>query len=190
MKKVIYSIFAIAVFTISFTACKKDEVTEPVVVEEELITTLKINVTDSNNNSQSFVYKIENGFGSTTQGTIVIDTVKLMPDYIYSYTLEVLNESEDPAEDVTEEVLSERDEHLFFLSSNPSTGMGSVVMSEGSKDSQNLPFNQSGKLTTGSAGSGYLTITLLHAPTDKNGNSTAATGGETDAEAIFPVVLQ
>lgn len=190
MKKVILSIFTIIVFTTSFTACKKDPVTNPVVTEEELITTLKLTVTDGNNVSKTFVYKIENGFGSTTQGSIQIDTIKLAPNSTYSYSLAVLNESEDPAEDVTSEVISEKDEHLFFLASNPVNGAGSLVHSDGNVDSEGHPFNQSGKLTTGSSGSGTFVITLLHEPTDKHGTSTAATGGETDAEATYPVQIQ
>ncbi len=190
MKKIILSVFAIVAFTTSFTACKKDPVTGPVVTEEELITTIKLTVTDSNNVSKSFVYKIENGFGSTTQGSIRIDTIKLAPSYTYTYTLDVLNESEDPAEDVTSEVISEKDEHLFFLASNPATGAGALNQSDGNVDNGGHPFNQSGKLTTGLSGSGTFTVTLLHQPTDKHGNSTAATGGETDAEAIYPVMLQ
>ncbi len=190
MKKVIYSITAIAAFSILFTACEKDPVTEPVVVEEELITTIKLNVIDSNNVTRSFVYKIENGFGSTTQGTITIDTVKLAPGNTYYYTIDVLNESVDPAENVTTEVFDEKDAHLFFLASNPLSGAGSVTITDGSKDNQNLPFNQAGKLIAGANGSGTMTVTLLHEPTDKNGTSTAATGGETDAEAMFPVLIQ
>lgn len=191
MKKVILSISAIIASAIFFTACEKDDpVTNPVVTEEELITTLKLTVTDSNNISSSFVYKIENGFGSTTQGSIQIDTIKLEPNYVYSYSLAVLNESEDPAENITTEVISEKDEHLFFLASSPATGAGSIEQSDGNTDNGGHPFRQSGKLTTGAAGSGTLTITLLHEPTDKHGTSTAATGGETDAEAIFPVLLQ
>lgn len=190
MRKITLSIFAIIAFAASFTACKKDPVENPVVTEEELITTLKLTVTDSNNVSQSFVYKIENGFGSTTQGNIQIDTIRLTPNYVYSYTLGVLNESENPAEDVTGEVISEKDEHLFFLASAPATGAGSIAQSDGNTDNGGHPFNQSGKLTTGAMGSGTLTVTLLHEPTDKHGTSTAAAGGETDAEAVFPVVLQ
>lgn len=190
MKKVILSIFAIIAFAASFTSCKKDPVTNPSVTEEELITTLKLTVTDSNNVSTSFVYKIENGFGSTTQGTIQIDTIKLAPNYMYSYALTVLNESESPVIDITEEVLEEKDEHLFFLTSNPASGAGSIGQSDGNVDNGGHPFNQEGKLTTGSSGSGTFTITLLHEPTDKHGTSTAATGGETDAEAVYPVLLQ
>lgn len=190
MKKVIYSIFAIAALAISFTSCEKDPVTEPDVTEEELITTVRLIVTDSNNVEHPFVYKVENGFGSATQGTVTIDTVKLMLGKMFTYRIEVLNESVSPAADITAEVLSEKDAHLFFLASSPSTGAGSITMSNGSKDNQNLPFNQTGTMASGLAGSGTLTITLLHEPTDKNGNSTAATGGETDAEAVFPVLIQ
>jgi hypothetical protein len=190
MKKIIYSILAIAAFTTTFTACKKDPVTDPVVVEEELITTMKLTVTDSGNVSRSFVYKVQNGFGSSTQGTVVIDTVKLAPGYTYNYSLQVLNESEDPAEDITEEVLTEKEAHLFFLASNPASGAGSITKSNGSLDNNNLPFNQSGKLTTGTAGSGSFTITLIHEPVNKSAGTAADAAGSTDAEAIFPVLVQ
>ncbi|MBL7719383.1 MAG: hypothetical protein JNL72_11145 [Flavipsychrobacter sp.] len=190
MKKVILSVAILSAFAAAFSSCKKDPIENPVVEEGELITTLKVTVTDSNNVSKSFVYKVENGFGSSSQGTVQIDTFKLAPNYTYSYVIEVLNESETPVEDITAEVLSERDEHLFLLTSAPATGAGSLTLSNGSKDNQNLPFNQSGKLTSGAAGSGSFTIALLHEPTNKNGATTAETGGETDAEATFPVAIQ
>jgi hypothetical protein len=188
MIKSIFSISAIVLTVMLFADCKKPK--EPVVVEEELITTLKVTVTDSNNIAQSFVYKVQNGFGSATQGTVQVDTIKLQDGYTYGYTVQVLNESVTPVEDVTEEVLAEKDAHLFLIVSDPQSGAGSISLSDGSKDAQNLPFNQSGKFTTGASGSGKLTIALLHEPTNKNGATTAETGGETDAEAIFPVLIQ
>jgi hypothetical protein len=190
MKKIIFSIITMIAFATFFTACNKDKVVNPEVTEEELITTLKLTVTNSNNVSHSFVYRIQNGFGSTVQGSIQIDTIRLSPNEVYSYSLQVLNEADNASEDVTEEVISEKDEHLFFFTSSPATGAGSMAQSDGSTDNAGHPFNQSGKLTTGAAGSGSLTLTLLHEPTDKHGTSTAAAGGDTDAEGTFPVALQ
>jgi hypothetical protein len=191
MKKTIIVAIAIALIATMFASCKKDDpVVDPVVTEEELITTMKLTVSDTSGGTWSFIYKVENGFGSSSQGTVQIDTIKLAPAKVYTYSIEVLNESENPVENITEEVLEEKDEHLFLIISNPASGAGSLASSEGSKDNQNLPFNQTGKFTAGAAGTGTLTISLLHEPTNKNGTTTAATGGSTDAEAVFPVMLQ
>lgn len=188
MKKIVIIVVLLALIATMFAACKKPD--DPIVVEEELITTVKLNVTDSNNVTKTFIYKVENGFGSTTQGNVQIDTIMLQPGYLYSYSIEVLNESENPAEDITEEILEERDEHLFLFSSSPATGAGALMQNDGSKDNNNLPFNQTGKLQTGGAGHGMLTINLMHAPTDKNGTTPDASGGETDAQVTYHVMLQ
>lgn len=174
---------------VGFAACKKDE-DLPTPDEQELITTVKLVVTDGGSFSQTFIYKVENGFGSTTSGTIQIDTVKLAPNTTYSVTTEFYNEKESPAEDITEEVLEERDEHLLIYQSNPSSGAGSISFSGGSKDNNGEPFNQAITFTTGDAGSGSLQVNLIHEPTDKSGATPAASGGETDAEVTFPVSLQ
>ena len=189
MKKTINIALAIAAMAMTFTACKKKEVKTPDVEEQELITTMKLMVTDLSG-TQTFIYKIENGFGSTTQGTVQIDTIKLSPGATYSYNLEILNESEVPAENITSEVIAEKNEHLFLLTSDPASGNGSIAVSNGNKDNNNLPFNLSGTLTAGTAGNGTFTVSLIHAPTNKNGATTAETGGETDAEAVFPVLIQ
>jgi hypothetical protein len=188
MKKIIIVVVLLALIATMFAACKKPK--DPVVVEEELITTVKLKVTDSLGAQTTFVYKVQNGFGSTVPGTIQNDTVKLHPNSIYTYEIQVLEEAKDPVEDITSEIISEKDEHLFIFVPSPPTGAGSVTQFDGNKDNNNLPFNQSGKLQTGDAGHGALTLNLMHEPTNKNGNTPAASGGSTDAEVPFHVLLQ
>lgn len=188
-KNILFGSTIIAAASILFTACNKEK-DPPVPVEQELITTLKLNVTSAGGFSESFIYKIENGFGNTTQGTVIIDTIALAPNTTYDVAMEVLNEKEDPAEDITEEILEENEAHLFLFISSPATGSGSITASEGSKDDSGKPFNQTVKFTTGSAGSGSLAVYLMHQPTDKSGTTPATSGGETDIEAAFPVRLQ
>ena len=159
-------------------------------MEQELITTLKLNVTGDGGFSRSFVYKIENGFGNTTQGTVTIDTIALAPHTTYNVALEVLNEKESPAEDITAEILDESEDHLFLFLSEPISGSGSITPTDGNKDDAGKPLNQSVKFTTGNAGTGSLTVYLLHAPTDKDGATPTASGGETDIEAMFPVRIE
>lgn len=174
---------------LTFSACNKDDVKTPSVDEPELITTLRLDVTGSSG-TQSFKYKVENGIGSTTPGTIQIDTVKLSPNTTYSVAVAVLNEKAQPVENTTDEIIGEKDEHLFFLSSDPASGAGSLSVSGGSLDNNGKPFNQTFTMNTGAAGSGAFTVTLIHQPTNKEATSTAGAGGETDAEGVFPVKLQ
>lgn len=174
-----------ATLALAFSACKKDD--PPTPVEQELITTVRLNITGPNGFSQSFNYKVENGFGSTP-GTIQIDTLKLTANTAYTVTTQVLNEKESPAEDVTLEVIEEKDKHLFTFVSSPATGAGSLTMSNGSVDNNNQPFNQTIMVQTGAAGSGKLTVTLMHFAGVKP-TGTAPMAAETDAEAIFPVLL-
>lgn len=179
-----------ALAAVSFTACKKDKVATPTPVEQELITTVKLIVTDGAGFNKTFVYKVENGFGSTSQGTITKDSVLLMPNKSYNVEVQLLNEKSSPAEDVTAEVKNENTEHLFLYQSNPASGAGSLVFSDGNKDDNGNAFNQTGKFKTDAAGNGTLTITLKHQPTNKAATTPDAAGGETDVEAIFNVKLQ
>jgi hypothetical protein len=171
-------------------ACDKKKIEDPKPVEQELITTIQLNITGSGGFDKTFSYRVENGFGSTTQGNISIDSLVLAPNQTYSVAVKVLNEKASPAEDITEEVIEEKDAHLFLFQSTPVTGNGSISITDGSKDSKSLPFNQSAVFHTGDAGSGKLVVTLKHEPADKTAQQPEGAGGETDAEATFPVTIK
>lgn len=188
-----FSITLISAFIFLLASCdkKKDEVIEePHVHEEELITTIQLVVTNSNGFNETFNYKVDNGIGSSNPSTPVIDDVVLGAGTTYNVEIKVLNESETPAEDVTEEVIEESADHLFLLQSSPETGAGSISFSAGSLDANGDAFNQTISFTSGDAGSGQLTVTLKHEPTDKSATIPTDAGGETDAQAIFPVTIQ
>lgn len=192
MKK--YSIIKLTALTLIMTgtlaACRKDDAVEnPEPVEQELITTMKLVVTNSAGFNKSFVYKVENGFGNG-QSITQIDNIELAPATAYDVEILMLNEKETPAEDITEEVKAESQDHLFLYQSAPATGAGSVGVSDGNLDADGKAFNQKVKFTTGGAGNGTLTITLKHEPVDKAATTPDAAGGETDAEAVFPVKIQ
>ena len=172
-----------AIFALIISGCKQND--PPVPAEQELITTLKLNI-----GTQTFVFKVENGFGTSNPGTIQIDTIKLHADSNYLVIAELLNERKNPAEDITGEVISEKDDHLFLYVSNPATGAGSIATSNGSLDNNNAPFNQTVRFNTGQSGTGILTVYLLHQPTNKSGTTPATSGGATDVEAVFPVVIE
>lgn len=192
MKNIISVLLLGVLVAISVTSCTKKNknlVVNPTPQEQELITTIKLVVTNSTGFNKTFSYKVDNGFNSTTPAIPVIDDVVLAPNTTYNVSVEVWNEAENPTEDITAEVKAENTEHLFVLESAPASGVGSISFTNGSKDDNGQPLNQTIDFTTGAAGNGTLTVTLKHEPTDKNATTADAAGGETDAKAIFPVKL-
>lgn len=180
---------ATLILAITFSSCKKND-DAPVPDEQEVITTLRMDISGDAGFTASYIYKVENGFNNTTPGTVQADTIKLAPGKTYNVSLTVLNEKATPVEDITTEILEKNLEHLFVFLSTPATGNGSMSVSGGSKDEKGLPLNQTFKLSTGTSGSGSFNIHLMHQPTDKNGTTPATAGGETDLDATYPVLLQ
>ena len=181
-----FAITSIAVVSIIFAGCKKDKVENPDVEEQELITTVKLHITGANSFDKTFTYKVENGFGMTSPGTITRDDIALAPNAEYNMEVHLLNEKENPADDITKEVIAEKNAHLFLFET---TGT-SVTLTDGNKDNNGAPFNQTIKLKTGAAGAGNMTVILKHEPSNKNAVKAADAGGETDVEATFNVLIQ
>lgn len=190
--KIIASVF-FAGAVITAASCSKTEVQTPIPgPEPELITTIRLDVQNPavGNITQSFSYRVKNGFGSPLPDSIVIDTIRLGANTEYKVSVTVLNEQMLPAPDLTPEIIAEKDEHLFVYESNPSSGAGSIWFISGDKDGNGKPFNQSIMVKTGPVGSGKLTVTLKHEPANKDAATAETAGGETDAEAVFPVLLK
>jgi hypothetical protein len=108
--------------------------------------------------------------------------------------LELLNELEDPAEDITLEVAEEELEHQFFYETLFPTELSDVNIAYNDLDEEGNPIGLSTVLTTGEMGSGTITVTLRHEPNkDAAGVSSgdiANAGGETDIEVTFNVEIQ
>jgi len=187
-KQLLNASLVVLLLSVAFTACKKSE-DNPAPDEQELITTIKLTLTNSTNAAdvKTYTYKVENGFNSTSPGIVIADTLKLQAGVAYNSSIIVLNEKANPVEDITSEIVSEKDEHLFLLTSVPATGAGAVAFSNGATDNAGKPFNITGVVTAGTTGSGHLNLYLLHQPTDKSGTTLAAAGGETDVAAVYPV---
>ena len=182
MKSFLLSLSVLSLLTIA--ACKRDDTPEP--VEQELITTFRLIITDTGGTARTFDYRVQNGFGSTSPGTLDVDTVMLPANFSSKYDVEVrvLNESVQPVDDLTDEIIAERDAHLFLYSVLPSNMRTKFL--NGNFDGAGRPFNQKIELYTTVADSGTFTVTLLHEPTNKSNPTPATAGGETDAEAVFP----
>lgn len=188
--KLVRQSFQFIALAVTAFSCNKPDGPKP--VEQELITTIRLALTPDTAGATSkiFTYKIENGFNSTTPGTLRADTLFLEANTTYKAAVEVLNEKANPVENVTDEILKESDVHLFLFTATPTNGPGSMEFTNGQKDGQGKPFNLSGTLHTNDAGTGSLRIYLKHEPTNKNGLTSDDAGGETDAEAVFPTWIR
>jgi hypothetical protein len=170
---------------VCITSCDPDEVEDE---EEELITTLIYTLTpDGGGDVATLTFRDLDGDGGAAGTTVVSD---LAANTTYSGVIEVLNESETPTEDITEEVSDEDDEHQFFFSSTDDL----ITVAYSDADGDGNPLGVLTSVTTGAAGSTDFTVTLRHEPAkDAEGVSDgdiSNAGGETDIEVTFSVDIQ
>lgn len=194
MKNIAFVIL-VAATIMSCSKADNNDLENPVVHEEELITTVRLIISNPSGFNQTFDYKVDNGIGSADPSLPEVDDIILDANTTYNVEVKVLNEAETPVEDITEEVIAESASHLFLFASQPTAGPGAILFSNGSLDSNGEPFNQriefeTQSVTNTGTTNGTLTVTLKHEPTNKAAINPDNAGGETDAVAIFPVKLQ
>lgn len=176
----------------TITGCKKDK-DDPVAPslppnEEEVITTLRLTFTSvGGGETKVFNFVDADGDGG---GAPVITADTLSSDSTYSVAIEVLNESESPAEDITAEIVAEDEEHQFFFQVS---GVNATI-SYADADGNLRPIGLLTNWAMGAAGAGTVMVTLRHEP-DKGAAGVSAgditnAGGETDIEVTFPLVVQ
>lgn len=171
-----------------FSGCDDDDQPMP-PNEEELITTLTYTLTPSTGGAPVvFTFQDLDGDGGNAP---VITNGTLQAGVTYTGALSVLNESETPTEDITEEIEEEDAEHQFFFA----VGSGlNLAISYTDADADGNPVGLATTAVAGAASSGNLTITLRHEPNKtaagvRDGDMTNA-GGETDIEVTFAVTIQ
>lgn len=181
-----FNIKALALVGIMFiVSCSDDDDAPPVVVnEEEVITTMNITLTATGAETITLQSRDLDGDGPNAPEISVSGSLTAGTDY--AGTIVLLNETESPAEDITEEVAEEDDEHQFFFST---TGAITEVVYEDEDDDGN-PVGINFTLTTGAAGDGTLMVTLRHEPKKPNDGTLADAGGETDIAQSFSVTVE
>lgn len=159
----------------TLSSCKPEKDDEG----QETITTLKLKLTPTGSSAQE-VFTFKNLNGVTTKDTIVLSAGSS-----YTATLEILDETKSPAEDITTEIAEENNEHQFFFVASPA---GLVTFSNFDKDSNGKDVGLISTFTTTSVGKGTLQVVLKHLGEDpKTGNIAS---GETDMDVVFDVVVQ
>lgn len=191
MKKLFYlATLTVSIFTIS--SCNKDD--SPTIFplpinEEEVITTVTTTLTNGSNVITLRSRDLDGDDGPTDPVVTVSGNLALNTTYTGSVTF--LNEIANPIEDITAEVLAEGADHQLFFQAP--TALGNFAYAD--TDANGKPIGLSFSLTTAAAASnGNLTVTLRHLPVKSavgvaTGNITNA-GGDTDAEVVYPIVVQ
>ena len=172
--------------TVFIIACDKDDPEIP--NEEELITTVNYFLTPTDGGQVvTLTFRDLDGDGgqnpTITEGT-------LTANHSYMGRLELLNESETPTEDITEEIKAEDKDHQFFFQSS----ISDLTFAYTDMDADGNPVGLTGTLTTGAAGTGTMTIILIHKPEKEgtgvsDGDVTNAQG-ETDIQITFPLIVE
>jgi len=191
-----YSLYAILILGVIFTACDDDDEPEP---EEELevITDVKLVFTPQGGGA-AVEARAQDPDGEGVQELAILDEITLEVDQTYTLTFEIFNNLETPGEDIGEEIEDEDDEHQFFFSfsndafTNPA-GDGNIdtasdAINYNDTDDDGNPVGLSTTWTTSSNAltGGSFTVRLQHQPDVKTSTSTATTG---DTDFNLPFVL-
>ena len=194
------------VLPLSLLAACADVANPDEVNAEEVITTVALTFTPSSGGAA-----IEAAWADPeNDGSPVIDAIVLSDADEYTLAVAFLNELEDPAEDITQEVGAESDEHQVFFTGtaveSPATGENAnAVISQAydDTDANGFPVGLASSVATLGVGSGTLTVTLRHLPPENDtpvktgtlADDVAAGGieslpGETDASVDFALEVQ
>ncbi|MHA7056824.1 type 1 periplasmic binding fold superfamily protein [Aquimarina sp. M1] len=180
MRTAISKLTVLFLFAIGLSACSSDDDNPTVINEEETITTVRLTVLES---------------GATTPEVYTWtesdqEAIMLSANTSYNFKIQFLDESDpNDIEDITAEVIAERDEHFVFYETTVS-GLTFTNASDDTIDSDNIGINISTDWSSSGTTAGILTAFLIHEPTSKTGDSRDDFGGETDIEVTFSVTVQ
>ena len=182
MEKLMFTVFAIVGLTV-FVACSDDD--PPAVVnEEEVITTMNVTLTAAG--ATTITLQSQDLDGDGPNAPTISVSGDLMANTTYAGTIELLNETESPAEDITAEVEEEADEHQFIFTTSGAISETGYSDEDGDGNPVGIEFT----ITTADAGNATLQVTLRHEPTKPNDGTLADAGGETDIAQTFNLTVQ
>ena len=171
----------VGLLSVVIISCSKDDDSPEPINEEEVITTMTVVLNPGN-----ITLKSQDLDGDGPNAPNVTVSGNLSANTTYTGSVTFLNELESRAEDITEEVEEEDDEHqVIFVSSGVALSV-SDLNTDGNGNDLGTQFS----LSTAAAGSGTLRIVLRHEPTKPNDGTLAGAGGETDIDVSFNVTVE
>lgn len=179
--KLLTAIFFISALLVS---CNDDDDIEP-VNEEEVITTMTVTMMPTGGGT-NVILQTQDLDGDGPNPPIITVSGNLTSGITYMGSIVLLNETEDPADNITEEVEEEAEEHQFFYTI---AGALDAITTYENFDGDGNPLGTEFSLDAGDASTGTLTFTLRHEPIKPNAGLVDA-GGETDISASFNVTIE
>lgn len=170
-----------------FTSCEKEEVAEP--NDEEIITTMKLTFVPIGGGA-TLTYKFDDpdGPGGTAPTK---DDIILAPSKSYRVTVQLLNKTASPVEDITTEVQEEADAHRFYYEPNASS---KITVSALDNDGNGVPLGIKSTWTTGTVATGEIKVTLRHYPGTPPGKAAGdpvnSSNSGTDIDVEFDTKIQ
>ncbi|MGB0646060.1 MAG: hypothetical protein ACPGQS_02735 [Bradymonadia bacterium] len=134
--------------------------------ENEVMTTVNLTFSPASG-GDNLVFTWRDADGTANP---VIDDITLAEGETYTLDIQILNELEDPAEDVTAELQDELDEHQFFITGSAVSGpasdsdMALMTHAYADVDGSGNPVGLANTIETIAAGTGGLKISLRHMP--------------------------
>jgi hypothetical protein len=170
--------------SVVLSACKKEDPETPPLPtnEEELITTFKITFTDPNGVNPTYEAVFRDIDGTGGNQPTVFDTIRLKPNSTYNASIQFLNESVNPTDTITNEILEEAGDHLVCFNIS-----GANVSVQRTDSDGVFEIGLLSTWTTLTNSSGNVTISLKHQPGIKNGNCDL---GDTDIELNFVTKIE
>ena len=173
-----------ALLSIAMIGCSDDDTAPEVINDEELITTVILTLTQESGDQVVLTTVDLDGDGPDEPVTTVVGN--FAENTQYQGAVRFLNETETPAEDITEEVIEEADEHQVFYTISEGLNITTTYVDFDDNDN---PLGVQITLSTGAASEGSLTVTLRHEPVKPNDGLDSA-GGETDIATSFDVTIE
>lgn len=186
MKKINVQLLLFAVVLLFLNSCKKENIADP--NEGELITTVRLKLTNTlSSGINPLVYEFKDLDGEGGAAPVRFDSIVLLKNIPYICEVFILNESVNPAADITSEIKAEAIDHQFYFVPSSSNLLS---VSNYDTDTKGLPLGLTSFWVTGlNPGRGSVKVVLKHKPGTKAAND-PITKGETDIELDFKLVLQ
>ncbi|MDA3613974.1 hypothetical protein [Polluticaenibacter yanchengensis] len=172
--------------TIVLVACTKKDVEEE-NHDNELITTLQLQFTPVGGGAtKTFAWKDLDGDGGNAP---VIDAIDLPANTTYNFTVKVLDESKNPVEDITAEILEDAANHRFYYV--PGEG-ADIKITNLNKDANNVTLGSTGQWQTSTAVNKNVRVVLRHY--SRGGKQEADlindSKSSTDIDVTFPYIIK
>jgi hypothetical protein len=182
-----FSFLLFGATALMLSSCEKEDNGEE--NEEEVITTLQLSfVPVGGGNTLTYKFDDPDGPGGANPTQ---DQIVLAPNSSYNVTVQLLNKTVNPADDITIEVAEEAEAHRFYY--EPSAG-SNITVANLNNDPDGVPLGITSTWTTATTATGTIRVTLRHYPGNPPDKAAAdpvnSPKSSTDAEVNFSTSIQ